>query len=67
MPKAATSKSAVFVPPGVEPATVLRPEQIARLELLRITWSTHPQWDVGLVVKAAGELEQYVAGGKAPG
>lgn len=65
MPKAATAKSAVFEQPKLEAATALRPDQIARIELLRIVWSTHPQWDTGQVMKAARELEQYV-GGQAP-
>jgi len=66
MPKAATSKSAVFEQPKLEPATALRPDQIARLELLRIVFTCRPSWDVGMCTKAAGELEKYVSG-QAPG
>lgn len=60
------AKSAVFEPPGLEVATALRPDAIARLECVRITWQTHPQWDTGLVIKAAIALEKYVSSGQAP-
>lgn len=63
MPKAATSKTAVFAPPELAPATSLRPEVIARLELLRIVW--RPDRDAGMAIKACRELELYVSG-KAP-
>ena len=64
MPKLATATSAVF-DPGLEKATVLRPEQIARLELLRIIYT--PNRDAGLTIKLARELEAYVSGGQASG
>ena len=55
----------IFEPPGLEKATVLRPEVIARLELLRIVTTARPSWDAGLWIKAATELERFVSG-KAP-
>ena len=59
MPKADTSTSKVF-DPGLEKASALRPEQIARLELLRIIYA--PNRDAGLTIKLAKELEAYVSG-----
>ena len=59
MPKLATSTSAIF-DPGFEKATALRPEQLARLELLRIIYT--PNRDAGLTIKLARELEAYVSG-----
>lgn len=64
MPKAATSKSQVHEQPGLAPATTLRPEVVARLELLRIVW--RPDRDAASAIKACTELEQYISG-TAPG
>lgn len=64
MAKAATSKEAVFAPPELTPATALRPEVVARLELLRIVW--RPDRDATQAIKVCEELERYVSG-KAPG
>lgn len=66
MPKRDTATSKVYEPPGLVPATSLRADAIARLELLRIVTSWHPQWDTGLVMKAAAELEKFLSSGQAP-
>ena len=41
----------------------LRPEVLARIELLRIVW--RPDRDAATAIKAAAELEQYAIAGKA--
>jgi hypothetical protein len=61
MGKPATD-SKVYEPPGLAPATVLRPEVIARLELLRIVW--RPDRTAADAVKVCEELEKYVSGSR---
>lgn len=60
MAKAATSKTAVFAPPDLTPATSLRPEVVARLELLRIVW--RPDRDAEANVKVCEVVERYLNG-----
>jgi hypothetical protein len=60
VPKAATSKSAVFEPPGLAPAVTLRPDAVARLELLRIIF--RPDKDADTLIAMATKLERYVSG-----
>ena len=62
MAKAATDKSAVYAPPDLMPATTLRPEVVARLELLRIVSAWRPQWDAKQLTEAAAQMEQFVSG-----
>lgn len=57
-----TPESRAFEAPGLKLADALRPEVVARLELLRIVTAWRPQWDSGMVTKAAAELEVYVSG-----
>lgn len=60
MTKKEAPKTLVHEPPGLELATTLGPRTVARLELLRIVTAWRPQWDAGLVIKAAEELEKYL-------
>jgi hypothetical protein len=52
----------VYIPPGMDPQHLgtLRPEVVARLELLRIVW--RPDRDAATAIKACQELEQYLHG-----
>jgi hypothetical protein len=60
MPKAATSTTAVFEPPGLAPAVTLRPDAVVRLELLRIIY--RPDRDAETLIATAAKLERYVSG-----
>jgi hypothetical protein len=54
--------SKVYDPPGLEKATVLRPEVLARLELLRLVY--RPDRTAADAVKVCEELEKYISSGR---
>lgn len=62
--KKAAAKDGVYAAPGIDPAATLRPEVIARIELLRIVW--RPGLDVGIATKTVAELERFVLDGRTP-
>jgi hypothetical protein len=45
---------------GIDAAQTLRPEILARIELLRIVW--RPDRDAAFAIKACQELEKYLMG-----
>lgn len=54
--------SKVYEPPELEKASALRPEVLARLELLKIVW--RPDRSAADAVKVCEDLEKYVSGGR---
>lgn len=60
----ASTKEGVYAPPGLEPSATLRPEIIARIELLRIVW--RPGMNPGKAMQDAAELEKFLTSGRAP-
>lgn len=52
---------AVFEQPGLEARDTLRPEIVARLELLRIVW--RPDRSAADAIKVCEELEKYLGSG----
>jgi hypothetical protein len=59
--KARTDK-AVYEQPGLEERATLRPDVVARLELLRMVW--RPDRSAQDAIKVCEELEKYVSSGK---
>lgn len=59
-----TGTSQVYAAPGIDPAATLRPEVIARIELLRIVW--RPGLDVGIAMQTVADLERFVLDGRKP-
>lgn len=55
---------AVFEQPGLEDATRLRPEVVARLELLRMVW--RPDRTAADAIKVCEELEKYLGSSGKP-
>lgn len=50
--------TAAFEQPGLQPLTALRPDIVARIELLKIVW--RPDRSAADAVKVCEELEKYL-------
>lgn len=62
--KATQSKQGTYVAPGLEATTTLRPEIVARIELLRIVW--RPGMDAGIAMQTVAALEEFTISGRKP-